>query len=172
MNGIESYLSRYASIRNILILFSLIVVINVFLFPVYMPSGESTRPLDIMFGYSTEEAYSMICQYGEEGRRSYAKGLLRLDYIYPVIYSLFLGFSIFRLYRNVLPALLPVAILVSDYIENTGILVMLHSWPEELSLLAGFVGIVTIIKWILVCIAALVIISGLVLRVRLRWQGG
>lgn len=167
-SGIHMFLERNASPRNLLVLFVIILIFNFFLFPVLMPSGEEAAPMDIMFTYDSEKAYDMIELYGEEGRRSYIRGLAFLDFIYPVVYSLFLGFIIFKIYKRPLPALIPLSILVSDYLENTGIIIMLISWPSRLFILAWLTSLMTSIKWVLTGISVLAIVLGLLSRLRIK----
>lgn len=59
-SGIQKFFERNASPRNLVILFVIILIFNLFLFPLQMPSGEDAAPLDIMFAYDAEQAYDMI----------------------------------------------------------------------------------------------------------------
>ena len=102
---LDSILKKFAGLRNLLLLFALIVVFNFLLFPLFMHKGQDVIPLDLFFYYDPEKAYEMILLYGETGRDSYLKGILLLDYIYPVVYVLFLGLAIYMLYRKPTPAL-------------------------------------------------------------------
>ncbi len=168
MAATKKFLEKYAGTKSLIILFTMTVVFNLLLFPLLMPADDDIKPLDIMFAYSPEDAYEMISALGDAGRQNYIKGLLFLDFIYPVIYSLFLGFSIYLLYREILPAVSPLLILVSDYIENTGIIIMLSSYPTGLITIAWITSFFTSLKWILAGLAVLVIMIGLLRRIRLN----
>ena len=150
------------------LLFVIVLMVNFLLFPLLMPSGEGVMPLDIMFAYSPAEAYEMIAAYGKEARQDYVKGLLLIDFAYPVIYSLLLGFGIYLLWRSPRLSMQPLLIMAADYIENTGILIMLSAWPEQLSGLAIATSIFTTIKWSMVAISVILILSGLIRRVFIR----
>ncbi|MFO7923255.1 MAG: hypothetical protein R6U58_06145 [Bacteroidales bacterium] len=164
MKRIKKLLQRYSGIKTMIMLFALIMIANILLFPVFMPAGDSLRPLDLMFGSAPEVTFKMISAYGDEGRQNYLQGLLLLDFIYPVIYSLFLAFSLYRLYQNVLLSLSPVLILLSDYIENAGIIIMLLSWPEEMNVIAYTTCFFTSMKWVLAGLIIFLITAGLLRR--------
>ena len=167
MAVIKNFLEKYAGRKSLIILFAMIMVFNLLLFPLFMPANDDTKPLDIMFAYSPAEAYEVISSLGDAGRQNYIKGLLFLDFIYPVIYSLFLGFSIFLLYRNPLLSASPLLILLSDYIENTGIIIMLSLYPSEIVSIAWITSFFTSLKWTLAGLAVLVTLIGLLRRIRL-----
>ncbi len=164
MAAMKRFLEKYSGLKSLIILFAMIMVFNLLLFPLFMPADGDTKPLDIMFAYSPEDAYEMIKGIEDEGRQNYLKGLLLVDYIYPVIYSLFLGFSIFLLYKNTLLSISPLLILLSDYLENTGIIIMLSLYPSEIRSIAMTTSFFTSLKWTLVLIVILVIITGLIRR--------
>lgn len=164
----ETFLRKYARPEIIALLFAIVLIVNFLLFPLLMPSGEGVKPLDIMFAYSPAEAYEMIAAYGEEARQDYVKGLLLIDFIYPVIYSLLFGFGIYLLWSSPRLSMQPLLIMVADYLENTGVLIMLSAWPERLYGLAIATSIFTTIKWSMVAISVILILSGLVRQVFVR----
>ncbi len=157
----QMLLAKYASGINLGVLFGLILVVNLLLFPLFMPSGEGLKPLDLMFCYTPDDAYDMIGAYGDNTRDRYIKGLIILDFIYPVIYTLFLGFTLFLLYGKTAPSLIPLLILALDYIENTGIIILLYTYPDRITFTAWVASIATSFKWILVLLVLTGIMAGL-----------
>ncbi len=156
----ETFFRQYARPEILILLFSIVVIVNFLLFPLLMPAGEGLRPLDIMFAYSPSEAYEMIASYGEETRKNYIRGLLFIDFAYPVIYSLLLGFGIYLSWRNPRLSLQPLVIMAADYLENTGIIIMLSAWPEQITALAIATSIFTTLKWLMVALSVIIIIAG------------
>lgn len=148
--------NNYSSNRNIILLAILVMFFNIGL-TLYF-SDINNKLLDIKFFYSASEAYEIISSYGPEGRSTYIKGLLLLDYLYPIAYSLLFSFIIYRLSNKYLISLVPFLILIFDYIENSGIIYLLLTYPKENTLIATIAGFSTAIKWIFVIISILIII--------------
>jgi hypothetical protein len=149
------------TVPGLLLLVMVILLLNLFLFPRFYPDPDTTAaPLDLMFGASGDDAFYALEAYGEEGRRSYLAGLLLLDFIYPLVYTLLFVWLICLAsgkVRLALPALLPP---VADYLENIGIAVLLVRYPERLYRLAAFVTASATVKWLLLG-ALLVYTAGL-----------
>ena len=66
------------------------------------------------------------------------------------------------------PALLPVPVLVSDYLENTGIVLILTNYPNELTAVAWLTGFMTTMKWIMAGISVRAILLKLSGRLKIR----
>ncbi len=160
----EDLLKKYARPEILVLLLAIVLIVNFLLFPIMMPAGEGVKPLDIMFAYSPAEAYEMIAAYGEEARQSYIRGLLLIDFAYPVVYTLLLGFGIYMLWHSPRLSLQPLLIMAADYLENAGILIMLSAWPERITELAFATSIFTTLKWSLVALSVILIFSGLARR--------
>lgn len=164
----ETFLRKYARPEILGLLFTMALIVNFVLFPLLMPAGEGLKPLDVMFAYSPAEAYGMIAAYGEEARQDYVRGLLLIDFAYPIVYSLLLGFGIYLLWHNPRLSMQPLLIMAADYLENTGILIMLTAWPERVTGLATVTSIFTTLKWSMVALAVILILSGMVRRFIIR----
>jgi len=164
----EDLLKKYARTEILVLLLAIVLIVNFLLFPLLMPAGEGVKPLDIMFAYSPAEAYEMIASYSEETRQNYIRGLLLIDFAYPVIYSLLLGLGVYLLWRNPRLSLQPLLIMAADYLENTGILIMLSAWPARISGLAIATSIFTTLKWSMVVLSVMLIFGGLVRRIIVR----
>ena len=149
-------LKTYSTNRNIVILFILVVLFNIG-FPVVFAGVEGPL-LDLKLWYSASEARELISSYGPEGRSAYIKGTLTLDYFYPVIYSLLLAFILYRLSAPLIISILPFAILLFDYLENTAILFLLYRYPQEWKFLASTTGWFTLLKWFFVFLSAIKIL--------------
>jgi len=63
-------------------------------------STSSTVGLDIHFFYTSEKAYSMLTSYGDAGRILYRNGLLTIDIVIPILYTLFLSLFIPWLFQR------------------------------------------------------------------------
>lgn len=174
-------LQKMAKPSNIGFLLLIILVFNFFLLPKLIPvnggGSESVMPLDLQFAYTPKMAYQSISSYSDIIRKSYIIGEMTLDIVYPLFYTLFLSFSIFLIYRNkkdnnslaIQFALVPYIILVSDFIENTGIVTMLSKYPEQLISVAWGTSYFSTLKWVTVAFCFLLIIIGLLNNLRRKF---
>ncbi len=158
-------INRYANIKNILLLFGLILFFNLIIFPLLFSTNKDLIPLDLRISYSPDEAYTLLEKYNQTERRNYFVGALTIDLIYPVIYTLFLCFTIFLLHKNIKLAQFPIFILISDYIENFGIVIMIFYYPNKLTNIALATSLFTSIKWFFVFVSIAVIIYGLLKKI-------
>ncbi|GAB4332839.1 MAG: hypothetical protein Kow00127_24500 [Bacteroidales bacterium] len=154
-------ISGYSSVKNILIFLGLVMVFNGLLFPTFYTFRPDARPPDILFFDNPETVYSILGNYSAQERTDYLTGVILLDFIYPVVYSLLFSFVLFRLWNRVAPARLPLLILLADYAENFGIILLLLAYPRQLIALAWLTLFFTTIKWILVVVVLLVVTAGL-----------
>ncbi len=160
-------LKKFANIRNIAGLGILIVVFNVLIMPSLAGknNGKTIELLDLQFAYTPERAFQLLDSYDGPTRKSYIKVELTLDIIYPVVYTLFLSFSLFLLFpREQKLALLPYAILASDIFENMGIVRMLLWYPDKSTALAIATSTFSTIKWILVLVCIALVFAGLTIH--------
>jgi hypothetical protein len=109
---------------------------------------------DLIFGFSADELHARLASFGDEGRRIYLFAEL-VDLVYPLVYTAtfasILALAARRLFgetsRATLVCLLPVAMLVADYLENAGILVSLAVWPSRLAAAEGLASAFNHVKW-------------------------
>jgi len=133
-------------------LLGLYLVFVLILFPAL--GGESgAAPLDLMFSYSPGQAYDLIESYGPGVRHSYAISAMTLDVAYPLTYSLLFSVWLTLLLKSdsrrvCVIRMLPFVILVFDQLENSGIVVMLLSFPQRLDVLATATSLATSLKWV------------------------
>ncbi len=159
------FIIKYAKVKTVLILFGLVLLFNLVIFPLSHSGNKDLSPLDIQISYSPEKAYEILDNYSETDRRAYIIGELTIDLIYPIVYSLLLCFIIFLLYKKPRLAAFPLLILISDYLENFGIVTLLSYYPQKLSAVARVTGIATSIKWFLVGVSLIIILYGLGIKI-------
>ena len=124
--------------------------------------------IDLQFNYSPDWVYTTLANYGEKGRETYGYMSLLFDYIFPVIYSLFLATSLTALFSRLWPqrkgwqmlGLLGLLPGTFDWLENIGILNLLISYPKQLPLLVNVTNVFTITKYSLTLLCLIVIIGG------------
>lgn len=178
-------LDHWATGRNILLLVGLYVAMVGAILPLAQARLQAASggfgPLDSRFSYSATEVEAALKAYGAEGRRLYLLGEMTLDVLYPVVYGLFLSLTITYCYRLVLPAdhpllrlaLLPLATLAIDYLENASLVTLLANYPRLLPGLEVIAGALTTVKWILAIASLAAVMVGLVAVVvkRVRSRG-
>lgn len=151
--------SKYASGRNVLILF--IATMSVYAWIVFasIPAVLEEAPDLVLFdmsplGYSFEFAVQLLDGIGEEGRRRYLFHQLPIDLVYPglfaVTYTLMLiwvagKFANKKSWLFTL-AYIPFVAGILDYLENLGIFIMLVSYPDLDSGIVLSASICTVLK--------------------------
>ena len=135
-------------------------------------SGKKVQILDLCFSYTPEQARQYLSEYSPEARIFAAKFNLIADTIYPISYAFFFAILlawVFKPLRESLPAcrnihLLPLAILIFDYMENICVINMLTKFPDISDGLIRQGSGLTSIKWILVGITVFSVLAGFLLR--------
>ena len=157
-------LAKLASVKLSLLLLLLVIVFNVAIMP-NLTGDKKAVPIDIHFAYSPEKAYELINSYSDATRKSYMIGSMTLDVIYPVVYVLFLSFSLLVLFRkNEKLGWLPYLLFVSDLLENAGIVTLLYNYPREQYYLAIVTSVFSTVKWILSILIVLILSTGLLMK--------
>ena len=146
---------------RVLILFIAAALMAGYIMPVAggilaLAANNSVLPLDLMFFYTPGTAFDMIEKYGPAGRDLYAKILLTVDILYPVIYTLFLGLFLSWLFQRGFPResqmqrmnAVPVGGFLFDLLENLGIVSMLSIYPSIPAVLAWIIMIISTVKWL------------------------
>jgi hypothetical protein len=130
-----------------------------------------TGPVDLLFNYSSDQAYQMLKSYNGEGREFYAIIELTADMVYPVIYSLLLSLLIIYLCKKLymyesitkVAFLFPVVTLIADFFENICITIMLLNYPYKLNTIARAASLFTMMKWVFFMISLVLVLSGFLL---------
>ena len=124
--------------------------------------GQGQPMLDLMFGFSPEQAYTIIAAYGEAGRSGAILFTAIADSLYPFVYAGLLAFAISWFLKGI-PIknskwqylnLLPFAALIFDFVENAGIISMLAGYPEQFVNMASMASVAGMLKWTMVVVSA------------------
>ncbi|MCH2045170.1 MAG: hypothetical protein MK212_13730 [Saprospiraceae bacterium] len=136
-------------------------------------------PLDLLMGYTPEEAYAQIEAYGAGGRLAYIITALSLDILYPVVYSLLLTMLLIILLQHGAPKLVgglykytfvPFIVAVADLLENICISILLLAYPSKLSFLVYISSVFTFVKWTLILVIITALIVGFITYLAQRKQ--
>jgi hypothetical protein len=158
---IFSKLEILATKKHMTLIFSVLAIILIFMEK--GPFGTNKLKqlsggkgmLDMQFGYSASEVYSMLDIIGNNGQQLYIK-LLCLDFLFMIFYTLFqflivgvlikkTGLNDYFKIVNILPFLRSVL----DIIENLFLLKILLSFPSRMFALVNISSIITISKLII-----------------------
>ena len=126
--------------------------------------------LDFEFGYSKDEAYQMLTALNENGRTFYLTRILPIDFPFPFAYMLFYAGWIALLLKHTRAKtwctyllFIPLLAMLSDWIENIGIITMLvnfphlPTWAVFLASVAGMIKTVSTIISIVIIFLLLVV---------------
>lgn len=176
MNTLIDFIVQSHSKQNLWILFIGICVclVGFGIVGIYMqigtPIGGTTKQiqlLDVLFNYSEEDAYLQLGAYGERGRSLCLFNTLVIDSLFPFVYGTFgmllLGALLGHTSYRVL-VLLPLLVIIVDYIENTHTALLLINYPEVKPWVAYFGSIMTSIKWTLIGLILMAISFGFFLK--------
>ncbi|MEA3392759.1 MAG: hypothetical protein U9Q91_07245 [Candidatus Marinimicrobia bacterium] len=158
----RTFIQKYATWKSILILMGIVLLFQFLWFPQFLPKGEHAVMLDTEMTYNAEDAYEIIGNYTNNMRQRYILGEITLDLVFPVIYTFLFSFLIFFLYKNTTIALFPFLQMIFDYLENTGIVILLSAYPNKIMWLATATSIFSMIKWVLVGMTSLIVLLGAV----------
>ena len=185
-------LDRLANWKTVLIIFLVAVVgFNVILFPwrsgtlsgQVLAGQRKVGIIDTMYAYTPDQVYAKLPIYGDQGRRFYALTELTIDLVYPILYNLLLILTMTLVFRQAFPGdsalhrlrFLPLAVWISDYAENTCIVILLLSYPQRLDALAWVSSFFSTTKWSLGVASLALIVIGLVVwwvkRIRVGGSG-
>jgi len=115
-----------------------------------------------------DAVYAMAGAYGPQGRSAYIKTLLVYDFTWPLVYSFFYLFFIYRTLRYAhgkKAAQLSVAALLPglfDWAENILSIVILSAYPARMDAAAWVMAVTTCLKWITMGAASCLFVYGLV----------
>lgn len=158
----RTFIQKYATWKSILILMGIMLLFEFLWFPQFLPKGENARSLDTEIAYNAEDAYEIIGNYTGTMRQRYILGEITLDLVFPMIYTLLFSFLIFFLFKNTTLALFPFLQMIFDYLENTGIVIMLSAWPNKMMWLATTTSVFSMVKWGLAGVSSLIVLLGVV----------
>lgn len=120
--------------KMVLLVLLFAMIIYMFMLTVSLPRLQNDMDGLAVFdmrpmGYSFEEAREIVSTISEEGTDYYKSVQLPIDFIYPVLLALFgmlaLGYFSNRVYVPRISYILPLFVVMADYIENIYIYTML-----------------------------------------------
>lgn len=187
LNRIYNFVKSLARGRNIWLLgittALLLVTYNLIKLPDFIAGQlgySGSQPMfaiDLQFNYSPVWVYTVLGDYGEKGRAAYGYLSGLFDFIFPLIYTLFLATALSAILSRLLPegsgwqklslfGLLPG---IMDWLENVGILSLIINYPRQLPWLVNITNIFTMAKYGFVLLNLLFIIAGgIILLLRRR----
>jgi hypothetical protein len=129
--------------RRVLVLLAITISLYMTILFYTIPSVTARAPEMRLFdmspgGYSQTDAESLLAAIGPEGRNTYLKLQLPVDFVYPGFFAVTCTMTLVWLFRQrfgsgskvFLLAPVPAAAGFFDYMENFGILLMLRSYPD------------------------------------------
>ena len=167
-------LGKLATGKNILILLAVFLLANFVVVPLVYPKFQT---LDMMNGYTPAQANQLIASYGQQGRQSYAVVEATLDLAYPFVSGMLFSLLILYSFQRGFPnqrwaqflALLPFAVMLSDYLENVCVLILLLGYPRELAAVARVANFFTTAKMVLSPFEILFVLGFVGWSFRLIW---
>ena len=161
---------KWIAIFAILFMLFGMVIIPHYAAPLKEIVPSSYKPFDLLFFYDYSYAQDFIGRLGEGGIRSYLIFSWVIDFFYPMVYGgllifvlsyIFVDFSFSKKWHSYVN-ILPLGIMLIDYIENAGIAYMLTSFPNFSALSVFMVNKATQLKWLIVVVCIFFVIVGLV----------
>jgi hypothetical protein len=134
------------------------------------PALAGKVSLDALFFYTPETAFAAVASYGDAGRARMIWIHLIWDFIFPVLYTLFLSLFMSWLFqRGFKPGsklrklnVLAIAGGSFDLLENIGIVTMILVYPAQPAVVAWLSTVFTMGKWSLGVVIILLLLIGLV----------
>jgi hypothetical protein len=165
----------YEKSKNNLVLLLLLAVFlsfNAFIFPYFtkLYGLQDHVILDLQFGFTPEFAHAILTGYGEYGRHGIMVFTGIVDNIYPLIYGSLLALFISRFKKKTdarnnrcqIINLTPFVAVLFDFMENTGILIMIHNFPEQNNTIAWMTSFAGMFKWFFVGSSVLILLFFLI----------
>lgn len=126
--------------------------------PKVMSYAGGMKLLDMMpTGYSASYVYALLNVLGTAGRKAYLFQQLPIDMIYPFLF----GITYCLLYAFILKKLnnqdsilfylcfIPIFAGMFDYLENFGIIILLKSYPNDMTTVAQITSVFSVLKTML-----------------------
>lgn len=165
------FIERISSIATLVVLTLVSILFPVILFPLY--GLGDVKLLDLHFSYSPNQVYEHLASLGEEGRSAYIDMALTSDLAFPVIYSLALSVALILVMKKLFPpasrfrylCLFPFLILIIDWCENLSLAFVTYAFPEPLDWLVISASFFTSLKWTLVALTVLMLLTAVIIRI-------
>ena len=134
-------------------------------FQLFLPHVYATGMLDMQPSYDVTQVLNLMESYGEDGRRAYAIASPTLDTLFPIVYvSLMAGVIVWARPQWRFLVYLPILAGLVDLAENAQITIMLLQFPDLSENQVAMASMATGAKALIFRLAALVMISTLILK--------
>jgi hypothetical protein len=128
-------------------------------------TGEVSSP-DTSLYYTPNQLYKMAEVYGEEGRSAYITARLTFDFVWPLVYTLFLSTSISLMVNSggisgkfwQQANLFPILGLIFDYLENITAAIVMARFPNRTPVVDLLAGIFTSLKWLWIGLSFIILV--------------
>ncbi len=137
-------------------------------------SEKDVQVLDLcLTGYSPTEVNTYLSAYTPEARSFAAKFNAIADTAYPILYTIMLSVVIAWVYKSRITQnksfgyllLLPILMMLLDFLENYHIITLLRNFPEITEEMVKAGSMLTVAKWGMFGIVLLVIVSGIFVKI-------
>lgn len=132
--------------------------------------GNADLP-DTRFYYSLDELYSTAESLNESGRSYYVRQRITFDLVWPLVYAWFFYTGILVVFNHFQPSSItntvrwfPILALIFDYLENGLASVVMLIYPERIDTLARLLPFATLLKWCLIGLSFIVLVSGSLIK--------
>jgi len=173
MKRFSNFLVKIANWKTSLAFFLVYISFNAYFLPKGfksdVPIADRNLPIiDLQMTYNPENVKSIVSMYSGKAKEAYILNSAIVDTIYPMAYVCFFGILLslvfykwkirpWFLWLNVLP----VGILIFDYLENIMIISMLKTYPANIDTLAMCCSFFTMVKWSLAGVVILLLLTGI-----------
>ena len=157
------FVERMASVPVLVVLMLLSVLFPAVLFPVH--GIGDIKPLDLYFSYSPGQVYEHLAALGAEGRSAYTCMALTSELAFPVIYAMALSMALMLVLRKLLPpanrylCLFPFLIVIADWSENLSLAMVTRAFPERADAIVRSASCFTSLKWVLIALTVLMLLT-------------
>ena len=132
-------------------------------------TADSIKMLDLMIGYTQADVHRQFVAYGDKGIQLCLISTLVIDTFFPIAYAgflaLLLGHLLNRSSLRIL-ILLPIVVMLVDFVENTHIALLLINFPELSEDIVYQASVCTASKWLLLGLTFMAISFGFFLKNR------
>ena len=164
------FIERISSIPVLVALTLVSVIFPAVLFPAY--GIGDIKLLDLHFSYSSVQVYEHLAALGKDGRSAYTCMLLTSDLAFPVIYSLALSVALMLIQQKLFPpdsrfrylCLFPFLIVIVDWCENLSLAFVTRTFPEPIDWIVSFASFFTSLKWTLVVLTILMLLTAVTIQ--------
>lgn len=120
-------------------------------------TGMSESPDTSLF-YTAQTLYALANEYGQSGRESYIFSRFRFDIAWPLVYGFFFFTQLKRVTNHRLSLMVPWGAVGFDLLENLTVSIVFFYYPQTI-FLAHITGVMTLLKWLTLSAAVMLIVS-------------